>query len=127
MGVTYMGTCNDAFNNNRIYKTLDNGNTWVLLMVVLLLSVYASAVVIQHFRYNEDGFNCKDMSYELGNVLKTIGFKPQVVYAHRVDGNGCIVSAHCWVRLYGLDIESTMLMPKVDVNGWIIDDIREIP
>lgn len=97
----------------------------ILVFFIVLLSCYASAVVIQHFRYDRASFNCKDMSYELAGFLKGLGLHPSVVYAHRVNDSGRVVSAHCWMRCCGVDIESTRLIPGVG-SGWIIDDIKEI-
>lgn len=91
------------------------------MVVLVVCSVYGSAMIIQDFRYDKKFCNCEDMSFELAGFLKGLGIKSQVVYgfnkscfSYNPDGSRYNVG-HYWVRIPGVcDVESTNLFLMMD-------------
>ena len=74
-----------------------------VLVVNLLCLGFFCLVLVQHFRYDKDVFNCVDMSRECKNFFEALGCDVQMVYGYNLD------SAHAWIRVNGCDFECTEL------------------
>jgi len=84
-----------------------------LLIVWLVLSIYQ-----RNIRYDEKSFNCQDMSQEIKNVLDRFHVPCEIIIGNHKDTKGIIFERHAWIRILGIDFESTLLCPFYP-NTWI--------
>ena len=103
----------------------------VCIGLILGLCLYGSAVVIhgsavdiQESRYDKESFNCWNMSWELAGFFDKLGFDSVVVTGVYVDESRNI-HAHAWVRVCGVDVESTKLCLG-DIGRYTVVGVYEV-
>ena len=84
-----------------------------LLIVWLVLSIYQ-----RNIRYDVKDFNCEDMSWEIKNSLDRYDIPSEVIIGNHKNTKGIITERHAWIRILGIDFESTLLCPFYP-NTWI--------
>jgi len=85
----------------------------ILLIIWLVLSIYQNKI-----RYDEKNFNCQDMSWEIKYTLDKYKIPCEVISGNHKNTTGVIFERHAWIRILGIDFESTLLCPFYP-NTWI--------
>ena len=96
------------------------------VVFVVVASCFCVVVTARFFQYDEVGYNCEFMSYELGFVLRYVGVGSDVVYVHNSDCS----EAHCYLNVFGVvPFESTALIPFLPLfshGGWVVYRVVEL-
>jgi hypothetical protein len=85
----------------------------MLLIIWLMLSIYQNKI-----RYDYDNFNCLNMSWEIKYTLDKYKIPCEVITGNHKNTNGVVFERHAWIRILGIDFESTLLCPFYP-NTWI--------
>jgi len=92
---------------------------YTLCSLLLFLSLWLTLSIYQrNIRYDEKSFNCKDMSLEIKNLLDKYGIPSEVIIGNHKNTTGVVFERHAWIRIMGIDFESTLLCPFYP-NTWI--------
>ena len=89
-------------------------------ITIILLSVYLVVIFIQMARYDEDNFNCVDMTNECSGVLDTlhIPYETVVGYNDEYWPGTELRQGHRWLRIFGFDFECTCLTFMNMTKDW---------
>jgi hypothetical protein len=78
-----------------------------LLLILFILSIIINGYFFSRTYwtslYDEDDFNCVDMSYGLAPVFRHLGFDTKIIYGSNSD------DAHAWLSINGIYFDSTSL------------------
>jgi hypothetical protein len=107
--------------SKRPYTTKEKVFLTLLFVIFIYLNTYIVVAVYWNSLYDEDTFNCVDMSYEIAPLFHLIGFDTKIVYG----SNNKI--GHCWISLNGFYFDSTVLAFHDEKEYPSIDYIDEYP
>jgi hypothetical protein len=95
----------------------------LLLIPIVLLGTYLTMIVAWSHTYVNPGHTCRNMSIEVHDTLAFLGIPSQLVYGHRNNSDTGKLDKHCWVRVFGFDLEATNLCFINDLNSYHVDGI----
>lgn len=85
---------------------------FLVLDVVFLIITPLAYIQVKNWwsdKYDEEKFNCVDMSYVLEEKFESLGIDAKVVYGYNVSVGGKNASAHCWLLVNGWEFEAVTL------------------
>ena len=99
----------------------------LIIIICTLILFYCGFQFIseyQHSRYDIDNYNCKDSSYEIGFLIKVItklpvyvihgrSYETRTYYDDYFKTNITVHWRHCWINIFGLNINSVDLKPFI--------------
>ena len=90
----------------------------LMALEIILISWVIISLYQKNIRYKEDVFDCDNMSWEIKYTLDRYGIPCEVITGNHKNPTGSITERHAWIRILGIDFESTLLYPFYP-NTWI--------
>ncbi len=93
------------------------------IVLIIFLSTYTLTAIAWRITYNDPNHTCRDMSIEVHDTLALFGIPSQIVYGHRTNTETGQVDKHCWVRVFGFNLEATNLLFFNTLGSYHVDGI----